>query len=86
VEARWALPQGAWLAARAEALRFGDVTTSTSVNRPWDDGVDRVEATVGYRVTEDVRAKLGFQRTRRYPFGAERLQDDLIAGSLSIRF
>jgi hypothetical protein len=86
VEARWALPQGAWLAARAEALRFGDVTTSAAVTRPWDDGVDRYEAAVGYRVTQDVRVKLAFQRTRRYPFASERLQDDLVAGSLSIRF
>ncbi|HXS81852.1 MAG TPA: hypothetical protein VN896_03965 [Methylomirabilota bacterium] len=85
-EARWSLPNGAWLAARGEALRYSDVTTSTAVTRAWDDDVDRYEAVVGYRVTESARVKLACQRTRRYPFAAERLQDDLVAGSLSIRF
>ena len=85
-EGRWAFPNGAWLAGRIEAMRYGDVTTSALVTRPWDDDIDRWEATLGYRVTRDVHAKLGFQRTRRYPFGAERLQDDLAAASLSIRF
>jgi hypothetical protein len=85
-EARWSLPNGAWLAARGEAMRYSDVTTSAAVMRPWDDGIDRYEGVIGYRVTEAVRAKLAFQRTRRYPFAAERLQDDLVAGSLSIRF
>jgi hypothetical protein len=85
-EARWSLPNGAWLAARGEAMRYSDVTTSAAVRRPWDDGIDRYEGVIGYRVTEAVHAKLAFQRTRRYPFAAERLQDDLVAGSLSIRF
>jgi hypothetical protein len=38
------------------------------------------------RDRERARTKLACQRTRRYPFAAERLQDDLVAGSLSIRF
>ena len=69
-----------------EALRYSDVTTSTAVTRPWDDGVDRYEGVLGYRLTVNVRAKLAFQRTLRYPFAADRVQDDLVAGSLSIRF
>ena len=85
-EARWLLPNGAWLAARGEALRYSDVTTSAAVTRAWDDDVDRYEAVAGYRVTESVRVKLAFQRTRRYPFASERLQDDLLASSLSVRF
>jgi hypothetical protein len=85
-EARWSFSNGAWLAARGEALRYSDVTTSAAVTRPWDDDVDRFEGVLGYRVTEDVRVKLAFQRTRRHPFAAERLQDDLVAGSLGIRF
>jgi hypothetical protein len=85
-EAKWSFPNGAWLAARGEALRYSDVTTSSAVTRPWDDDIDRWEGVLGYRVTEHVRTKLAFQRTRRYPFAAERLQDDLVAGSLSIRF
>jgi len=48
--------------------------------------VDRYESVLGYRVTEAVRVKLAFQRTERHPFAAGRLQDDLVAGSLSIRF
>ena len=80
------LPDGAWLAARGETLRYSDVTTSAAVTRPWDDDVDRYEGVLGYRVTQDVRAKLAFQRTRRHPFGVEALVDDLVAGSLSIRF
>ena len=85
-EARWSFPNGAWLAARGEAIRFSDVTTSAAVTRPWDDDVDRYEGVLGFRVTEAVRAKLGFQRTRRHPFAAPVLEDDLLAGSLSIRF
>ena len=85
-EARWTLPDGAWLAARGETLRYSDVATSAAVTRPWDDDVDRYEGVLGYRVTQDVRAKLAFQRTRRHPFGVEALVDDLVAGSLSIRF
>src|SRR5262249_34830622 len=77
-EARWSFTNGGWLAGRIEAMRFGDVTTSAAVTRPWDDDVDRWETVLGYRVTRDVHAKLGFQRTRRYPFAAERLQDDLV--------
>jgi hypothetical protein len=86
VEARWSFPDGAWLAARSESLRYTHVTTSSGVSRPWDDDVGRFEGVLGLRVTKDVRAKLAFQRTRRYPFAAERLEDDLVAGSLSIRF
>ena len=85
-EARWSFPNGAWLAARGEALRYSDVTTSALVTRPWDDDVERWESVLGYRVTEDVRVKLAFQRTLRHPFAAGRLQDDLVAGSLGIRF
>jgi len=85
-EARWSFPNGAWLAARGEALRFSDVTTSAAVTRPWDDDVDRYEGVLGFRVTEAVRAKLAFQRTRRHPFAVDPLEDDLVAGSLSIRF
>jgi hypothetical protein len=85
-EGRWSFPNGAWLAARGEVLRYSDVTTSAAVTRSWDDDVDRFEGVLGVRVTEDVRVKLAFQRTRRHPFAAERLDDDLVAGSLSIRF
>jgi len=86
VEARWALTGGAWLAARAEAMRFSDVVTSASGTRPWDDDVDRLEAAVGYRFTREVRGRLGAQRTRRHPPGAAPVDHDLLAASLTLAF
>ena len=85
-EARWSFLNGAWLAARGETLHFSDVTTSAAVTRPWDDDVDRYEGVLGYRVTQDVRVKFAYQRTQRHPFAAARLDDDLVAASLSVRF
>ena len=86
VEGRWAFTNGTWLAVRGEALRFSDVTTSTAVTRPWDDAVDRYEGVIGYRISHDVRLKLGAQRTVRHPFAAPRLTDDLLMASLGLRF
>jgi hypothetical protein len=56
------------------------------VTRPWDDAVDRYEGVIGYRITHDVRLKLGAQRTVRHPFAAPRLTDDLLMASLGLRF
>lgn len=84
-ELRWMLPCGAWLAGRSEALRFSDIATSAGV-RPWDDDVDRWEYVAGYRVTRDVRAKVGVQRTVRRPPGAARERTDLLFAQLGIRF
>ena len=86
VEGRWAFTNGTWLAVRGEALRFSDVTTSTAVTRPWDDAVNRYEGVIGYRISHDVRLKLGAQRTVRHPFAAPRLTDDLLMASLGLRF
>lgn len=85
-EARWSLANGAWLAVRGEAMHFSDVTTSALLTRPWDDNVERWESVLGYRVTRDVRLKLGAQRTIRHPFGAESLTDDFLTAGLSFRF
>ena len=85
-EARWSLVNGAWLAVRGEALRFSDVTTSSLVTRPWDDDVARWEGVIGYRLTRDVRLKLGAQRTIREPFGAGHVTDDFLTAGLSLRF
>jgi len=85
-EARWSLANGAWLAVRGEALRFSDVTTSSLVTRPWDDDVARWEGVIGYRLTRDVRLKLGAQRTIREPFGAGRVTNDFLTAGLSLRF
>ncbi len=86
VEARWSLSNGAWLAVRGEAMRFSDVTTAALVTRPWDDDVQRGEGVVGYRLTRDVRLKLGAQRTIRQPFGSSRVTNDFLTAGLSIRF
>jgi len=86
LEGRWAFTNGTWLAVRGETLRFSDVTTASHVTRPWDDTVDRYEGVVGYRVTHDVRLKLGVQRTVRHPYAAARLTDDLLMASLGFKF
>lgn len=76
---------GGWLAARVETMRFGDVTPSNGIASPWDVPVDRIEAGIGYRVSRDVRVKLGLQRDVRHPFGAPREVRDLVALAASIR-
>jgi len=86
VEARWAITGGAWVAVRAEAMRFSDVVTSANVTRPWDDDVDRVEAAIGFRFTREVRGRLGAQRTHRRPFAAAPVDHDLLAASLTLAF
>jgi hypothetical protein len=85
-EARLGVGAGAWLAARAELMRFGDVTTSAGITRPWDDGVDRYEAGLGYRVTRDVQLRLVAQRNVQHPFGSPVRTQDLGALAASIRF
>jgi len=84
-EARLGIGAGAWLAARYGVMRFGDVTTSAGVTRPWDDGVDRLEAGVGYRVSHDVRVKAAFQRDVTHPWAADAQASDLVALTASIR-
>jgi hypothetical protein len=84
-EARWTHASGAWLAVRGEALRFSDVTTSAGV-RPWDDPVDRWEGVIGVRVTREVRAKIGAQRTVRRIPTQEHRHTNLSFASLGIRF
>jgi hypothetical protein len=67
--------------ARAEGALRGDDDERRG-DRPWDDGVDRHEATVGYRVTEDVRAR-GLQHARASHRPAPDRPD---RGQLGIRF
>jgi hypothetical protein len=85
-EGRWAVGGGAWLAFRGDVMRFSDVTTSANVTRPWDDPVDRYEATFGYRFTREVRLKLGGQRTAWQRFAADREHEDVWLASLGVRF
>jgi hypothetical protein len=84
-ELRLGLSDGFWLAGRAEAMRFANVRTSAGVTRPWDDGIDRYEAGVGYRVSRDVRLKAAMQRNVEHPFGVRAETSDLFALSASIR-
>jgi len=85
-EARVGLLAGAWFAARAERMRFSDVTTSGGITRPWDDGVDRYEAGFGYRVTREVQVRLVGQRNVRRPYGTPVVSEDLGTLATSIRF
>ena len=86
VEGRWTLDDGAWLALRADAMRISDVTPTNGIARPWDDPVDRFEGVIGYRVSQDVRLKLGVQRTVRHPWRAAHLTTDLLLAGLGIKF
>ena len=79
------MPAGWWLAARAEAMRFGEVTPSNGIPRPWDDDVDRLEIGAGYRLSQDVRAKVAWQRNRLRPPGQEFQDEDMVALALSIK-
>jgi hypothetical protein len=85
-EAKVGLSDGAWLAARYDAIRFANVRTSAGIVRPWDDDVDRLEAGAGYRVSRDVRVKAAIQRdvTHRPAQGNETV--NLFALAASIRF
>lgn len=85
VEASAMMDAGWWLAARAEVMRFSDVTPTSGTPRPWDDDIDRIELGGGYRITQDVRAKLAWQRNRLRPPGAEVRDEDMIALGMSIQ-
>ena len=85
-EGRVALLAGGWLAARAEVMRFADVTGSAGITQPWDDGVDRIEAGGGYRLSRDVQLKATLQRDVTRPFRAPARNADLLALAASIRF
>lgn len=71
---------------RGEALWFSELPTAVAGLRPWDDPVDRGEGVVGMRVTHEVRANAGAQRTLRRIPGAESRHTDLLFASLGIQF
>ena len=85
-EGRLAVRNGAWLAARYDAIRYGHVHTSAGVVRPWDDDVDRLETGVGYRVDRNVRVKAVVQRNVAHPWAGRAEASDLYALAASIRF
>ena len=66
---------------------FSEISNSTGERLPWDDGVKRWEAGVGYRFSRDITGKLDYQRTERdhsaddaYPVS------DLVSAQLSVGF
>ncbi len=83
-EGRYGFDNGLWLAARAEAMRFSDLTAG-AVTRAWDDDVDRLEAGLGYRLSRGAALKAAGQRTRAHQ--ADGVQSfDLFATQLSLAF
>lgn len=85
VEVSAMMDAGWWLAARGEVMRFSDVTPSSGTPRPWDDDIDRLELGAGYRISEDVRAKLVWQRHRIRPPGIDVRDEDMVALGLSVK-
>jgi hypothetical protein len=88
VELRYALPFGAFLAGRLDAMRFGKITDSLGARRPWDADLSRVETGAGYRFTRSAQAKLVYQRTRydAPPRAGAPASRSLVAAQLSIAF
>ena len=87
VEAKFTTSMGGFVAGRYDQLVFGEITSSTGERRPWDDGVKRWEAAVGYRFSRDTTGKLDYQRTEldhgaddTYPIA------DLLSAQLSVGF
>ncbi len=88
LELEYALPFGAYLAGRVDAMRFGRIADSGGALRPWDADLDRFETGAGYRFTRDVRGKLVYQRTR-YPVPPDPAAPSvrsLVAAQLSVAF
>lgn len=85
VEARVNLPQGTFAAGRWGQLRFGDVTDSTGVSRPWDHDVDRLEIGAGYRMSRNVILKGVFQQNIMHTGSGDETAS-LFAAQASIRF
>jgi hypothetical protein len=86
VELKYALPLGAFLAARWDAMRFGMVTDSTGERRTWDTNVSRVETGAGYRFTRDVTSKLVYQVTQLERVSEGDRRRALLGAQLSIAF
>ena len=86
VELKYALPFGAFLAGRWDALRFGEIADSSGARHTWDTNVSRVESGAGYRFTRDVTTKLVYQVTELAHTDPGDRRRALVAGQLSIAF
>lgn len=87
VEAKFTTSMGAFVAGRYDQLVFSEISNSTGERLPWDNGVKRWEAGVGYRFSRDITGKLDYQRTEldhsaddTYPVS------DLVSAQLSVGF
>jgi hypothetical protein len=71
-EARYALRPGLYVAARFDRLSFGRIENGTGTPLPWEDGVDQIEAGIGYYLTDRVISKWLVQKTdKQGPLGFE---------------
>jgi hypothetical protein len=85
VEVKYSLPFGTFIAGRAEALRFGEITDSLGVKHTWDANVSRGEAGLGYRFDRHVQAS-SYQHTELvYPRDVDPIEKlHLLAMQISI--
>jgi hypothetical protein len=83
-EGRFGFESGVWLAARAEALRFSELTDG-SLTRPWDDEVGRLDVCVGYRIARGAAIKSDWQRARLRRIDGTQTSD-LFVSQLSLEF
>ncbi len=86
LETRVGLGALTWLAARAEIMRFSEVTPTVGAARAWDDPLERYEIGTGLRATRDVHLKLSVQRDVMRPPGRPMVNADAAALAASIRF
>ncbi len=86
LETRVGLGALTWMAARAEVMRFAEVSPSVGPARPWDDPLDRYELGAGLRATRDVRVKLSVQRDVKRRPGQPIERADALALAASIKF
>ena len=86
LESRYTFLPGAWIAARYGRIDFGRIDDGTGSGRrsPWDAPVRRLEAGLGYYLTDRVITKLVWQQTERQ--APARLHDGFLALQLSASF
>ncbi len=86
VELKVTSPFGGWAAGRLDAIRYGEIESSSGESRPWDDDIDRVEAGVGWRFTRETLGKLVYQRSSFTGYeGPDRVRS-LMAAQVSVAF
>ncbi len=84
LEGRLRVLPGVDVAARAETLRFSDVS-SASGPQPWESPVTRIEAGLAIAPQRHIRVKFAAQRNRR-PLGGRVRHDTLLATQVGVWF